>query len=60
MADHARVWARRMTVTDPAHAATAKELREQLCRPRPVEETGLLRDLGDYDRAFGLDDGQVA
>ena len=59
VADHARVWARRTTVTDPAHAAVARELREQLARPRPVDDAGLGRDLADYDRAFGLD-GQVA
>ena len=34
VADHARVWARRMTVTDPAHVATAQQLREQFARPR--------------------------
>jgi transposase len=59
VADHARVWARHMTVTDPAHVATAKELRERFQEPRRVDDTGLLRDLADYDRAFGLD-GQVA
>jgi hypothetical protein len=59
VADHARVWARRMTVTDPTHVAVAQQLREQLCQPRSVEVDPLLRDLADYDRAFGLD-GQVA
>src|SRR4051794_29787456 len=29
VAAHARVWARGMTVTDPAHVASAKVLREQ-------------------------------
>ena len=29
VADHARVWARHMTVTDPAHVAIAQLLREQ-------------------------------
>ncbi len=60
VADHARVWARQMTVTDPAHVATAQQLREQLWRPGPVDGDPLLRDLADYDRAFGLVDGQVA
>ena len=32
VADHARVWARHMTVTDPAHVATARQLREQFAR----------------------------
>jgi hypothetical protein len=62
-----------MTVTDPAHVATAKLLREQyrqnLHQPAglaTVEGIGDLgRDLADYDRAFGLaggldHDGQVA
>jgi hypothetical protein len=51
--------ARGMTVTDPAHVAAAKLLREQFQLPRPAadpdEELG--RDLADYDRAFGLIDG---
>lgn len=60
VADHARVWARGMTVTDPAHVATAQQLREQLWRSHRVDEDPLVRDLADYDRAFGLTDGQVA
>jgi hypothetical protein len=62
MADHRRVWARRMTVTDPAHRTLAALLREQF--RRPVHRSGdntdssdsddLVRDLADYDRAFGL------
>jgi transposase len=72
VADHGRVWARGMTVTDPAHVATAKLLREEFRRPatRPTHEAahdaleGLVRDLTDYDLAFGLtdltDDGRVA
>lgn len=60
VADHRRLWARHMTVTDPAHAATARQLRERLAEPRRVDDSGLLRDLADYDRAFGLTDGQVA
>ena len=59
VADHTRVWARHMTVTDPAHVATALQLRERFAEPRRVDDSGLLRDLADYDRAFGLD-GQVA
>lgn len=62
VADHARVWARGMTVTNPAHVATAKVLRAQFQAPTPLAGDGqdLMRDLGDYDRAFGLDDGQVS
>jgi transposase len=63
VADHARVWARGITVTDPAHAATARRLRQEFRQPRsqaPADD--LLRDLADYDRAFGLitADGEVA
>jgi hypothetical protein len=60
VADHARVWARRTTVTDPAHVATAALLRQQARLPRAVVESNpLVRDLADYDRAFGLG-GEVA
>lgn len=58
-ADHARVWARQTTVTDPAHLAVAQQLREDFARPRTCGDESLVRDLADYDRAFGLD-GQVA
>ena len=55
IADHPRSWARGGVVTDPAHVATAAGLRAAFQAPRPI--TGvhdLGRDLGDYDRAFGL------
>lgn len=59
VAAHDRVWARNMTITDPAHVAAAKVLREQFQQPRPAADPleGLVRDLADYDRAFGLIDG---
>lgn len=59
VAAHDRVWARGMTITDPAHVLAAKVLREQFQRPRPAldPDDGLARDLADYDRAFGLVDG---
>ncbi len=67
VAEHDRVWARGMTVTNPAHVVAAKLLREQyrrdLRQPRTlvtddrVDDLG--RDLADYDRAFGLGDGLV-
>jgi hypothetical protein len=62
VADHARVWARGATVTDPAHVATAAVLRQQARQPRSLAvDDGLVRDLADYDRAFGLvDGGEVA
>ncbi|WP_397219438.1 IS21 family transposase [Nocardioides terrisoli] len=56
--EHTRIWARGATVTDPAHVETAAWLRKRFQQPRPVSAatTGddLLRDLSDYDRAFGL------
>jgi transposase len=56
VADHARVWARGMTVTDPAHVEIAARLRKQFQQPRTAATVGadLARDLSDYDRAFGL------
>jgi transposase len=55
VADHARVWARGITVTDPGHAATARRLRQEYHQPaRPASADDLVRDLADYDRAFGL------
>jgi hypothetical protein len=63
VADHARVWARGSTVTDPGHAAAARRLRREYQQPaRPASAGDLVRDLADYDRAFGLDtaDGGAA
>jgi transposase len=71
VAAHDRVWARGMTITDPVHVTAAKMLREQYQRPRPAPDPheelaqDLVRDLADYDRAFGLingalTDGEVA
>ena len=58
VANHARVWARGTTVTDPAHVEMAARLRRQFQQPsRNQPDAGLDRDLGDYDRAFGLADG---
>ncbi len=56
VADHARHYARRLTVTDPAHVAVASRLR-RVFQQRPPSEDGLIRDLADYDRAFGLSEG---
>lgn len=56
VADHVRVWARGSTVTDLAHVETAKRLRQQFQTPRPaVAGDDLMRDLADYDRAFGIE-----
>ncbi|WGL52976.1 hypothetical protein P5P86_03930 [Nocardioides sp. BP30] len=58
VAAHDRVWAQGQTITDPAHVTAAKVLREQYQQPRsaPDPYEGLVRDLSDYDRAFGLVD----
>jgi transposase len=60
VAAHDRVWARGQTITDVAHVAAAKQLREQFQLPRPAADPAdeLVRDLADYDRAFGLIDGE--
>ena len=57
VASHARVWARRQTITDPAHLRTAARLRHAHQHPAPqaAPDDGLDRDLTDYDKAFGLD-----
>ena len=62
VAVHQRRWARQMTVTDPAHVATAAALRHAYQHPAPpaaAPEEGLVRDLRDYDRAFGLNAEEV-
>jgi transposase len=59
VADHPRVWARHVTVTDAEHLDTARRLREEFSRPAsPIDDQLLIRDLADYDRAFGLGDSQ--
>jgi len=61
IADHKRVWARGMTITDPAHKDAAAALRTQFQQPRlAVVGDDLSRDLGDYDRAFGLVEGGLS
>lgn len=75
VADHPRSWARTLTVTDPAHVATAKGLRQAFQQherrtgaPAPAQRPGQVvarRALGDYDTVFGLTpaapaDGQLA
>lgn len=63
IATHDRVWARGMTITDPAHVATAKILRQQYQQPRPptvADDELLLRDLAEYDQAFGLTEDLTA
>jgi transposase len=69
LAAHDRCWAARQTLTDPAHVAIAAALRRHFqAGPPPVIGDHLVRDLADYDRAFGVDfttaavtsDGEVA
>jgi hypothetical protein len=63
VAAHDRHPATGQTITDPAHVATARRLREELASPPPVVVDDLARDLSDYDTAFGVvvnTDGQVA
>ncbi|WIY82028.1 hypothetical protein [Propionimicrobium sp. PCR01-08-3] len=54
--EHSRLWARGLTLTDPAHVATAARLRREFQQPRPRPTVDdLVRDLADYDKAFGID-----
>jgi hypothetical protein len=55
VASHARAWGSGQTITDPAHVAQARWLREQFQKPRAVPDyVALVRDLADYDTAFGV------
>jgi hypothetical protein len=45
-----------MTITDPAHKGNAAALRAAFQAPRTTPSSqDLVRDLADYDRAFGLE-----
>jgi hypothetical protein len=56
LAAHDRCWAARQTLTDPTHVETAAALRHQFqSGPTPAVGDHLVRDLADYDRAFGVD-----
>jgi transposase len=65
---HERVWAKGRTITDPTHVEAAAQLRHQFQTPSPTADAHPVRDLSDYDRAFGVDfdsmpdgfDGEVA
>jgi hypothetical protein len=56
---HERVWGSARTVTDKDHVATAARLRAVFQAPRTVgtvvTDTEMVRDLADYDTAFGVD-----
>lgn len=61
VADHARIWAHGAVVTDPAHKDAAAVLRRQFQHPRAATtDEGMLRDLADYDRAFGIPTGEAS
>ena len=57
VATHDRRWARGMTVTDPAHVSAAAALRRAFQHPAstPPPAESLVRDLAEYDTAFGID-----
>ncbi len=62
VARHQRCWADHQSITDPAHAAAAAELRQtrRLVAVAPAETTVEHRSLDDYDRLFGLDENTTA
>jgi transposase len=63
VAGHQRIWARHQTITDPAHLAAARGLRQdRLAIIRPPREAEVqVRSLADYDLALGTgSDGTVA
>jgi transposase len=62
VADHERIWAAHQTLSDPAHVAAAKALRQaRVAILRPVLALEVeQRDLRAYDTALGLDDRTVA
>src|SRR5699024_2037314 len=64
VAEHARCWDRGQTITDPAHVATAAELRRRFQqRHRPEGDPGSIvatRALTDYDTIFGITSTGVA
>jgi hypothetical protein len=59
IAEHPRSWGNALTITDPGHVVAAGLLREAFQHPLPrTDQTDVvLRDLADYDTAFGVDIG---
>ncbi len=57
IAEHPRSWGNALTITDPDHVVAAALLREAFQHPvaRTEETDVVLRDLADYDTAFGVD-----
>ena len=61
IAAHRRAWSRRGVITDPAHVQSAARLRAAFQNPPPPPaDDALVRDLCEYDRAFGLLPAAVA
>jgi transposase len=62
VARHPRCWADHQSITDPAHAAAAAELRRAHRRSTTaaVDTAVEHRSLADYDRVFGLDEGEAS
>ncbi|MFC7958866.1 IS21 family transposase [Rhodococcoides kroppenstedtii] len=56
LAEHDRAWAQGLTITDPAHVETAARLRNRFQQgSAALDRAHPVRDLGDYDRIFGVD-----
>lgn len=58
VADHARVWAKHQTISDPEHVAAAKLLRRgrlDVVRPPAAELEVEVRDLTSYDTTLGVE-----
>lgn len=60
VASHPRCWADHQSITDPAHAAAAAQLRQarRLVPVRLADTTVAHRELADYDRLLGVDGGE--
>ena len=59
---HPRCWAAHQSITDPAHAAAAAQLRQarRLITARPADTGVQQRALADYDRILGTGDQGAA
>lgn len=59
VAEHERVWSGHRAITDPQHAATAKQMRRQLATPSAPPQAVEVEqaDLSIYDRLAGLEVG---
>jgi transposase len=62
VAGHPRCWAACQSITDPAHAAAAAQLRQarRLVTARPADTPVQQRALSDYDRILGTGDQGAA